>query len=335
MDLFFRNGIIYTNNLSNSNSNKVRMIPMNDKIREYKKEITFLIDKQAKIYYHKIDLMHDHEDLLIENGFKTTEFEVCRLVYDPNQPENCSFCGIPGVFASCNVLFDALPFELKSTHLNAIENWIKQYDEIVKYSEEHAEEYDPDHTAEFIRSMNRIFLAEHQEILGNFANVCKEWQKWVKDYPVLKYLDQDKEIYKLQHSDLIGQFFRTADKVEYNDYLQDCIERAQEKYKRISIENCSSFIEEKPIEMPGSTETHKIIRVEQKIDLARFIEVSNQIIQDSGEPGGFYFIIGGQLLYNVITKIAERACEIKDEEILRLLEKLKMVEPEEGESFYE
>ena len=87
--------------------------------------------------------------------------------------------------------------------------------------------------------------------------------------------------------------------------------------------------------MPGSTETHKILRVEQKIDLARFIEVSNQIIQDSGEPGGFYFIIGGQLLYNVITKIAERACEIKDEEILRLLEKLKMVEPEEGESFYE
>ena len=144
MDLFFRNRIIYTNNLSNSNSNKVRMIPMNDKIREYKKEITFLIDKQAKIYYHKIDLMHDHEDLLIENGFKTTEFEVCRLVYDPNQPENCSFCGIPGVCASCNVLFDALPFELKSTHLNAIENWIKQYDEIVKYSEEHAKEYDPD-----------------------------------------------------------------------------------------------------------------------------------------------------------------------------------------------
>ena len=299
-----------------------------DKVRNYKKEITFLIDKQANIYYHKIDLFHDHEDLLLENRIK--EFNVCRLVYDPNS-NDASFCGIPGVSASMNVMFDALPFELKSTHLNAIENWIKQYDEIVQYSEEHAEEYDPDHTAQFIRSMNRLFMAQHLKVLGNFENVCKEWQKWKKDYPVLKYLDEEKEIYKLQESGLIGQFFKTADREEYNDYLQDCIYRAEEKYKRISIEKCSSFIEEKPVEMPGSTETHKSFRIEQKMDLARFLEVSNQIIQDSGEPGALYFTIGGQLLYNVIAKIAERACEIKDEEILRLLQKLKMVEPIEGE----
>ena len=42
-----------------------------------------------------------------------------------------------------------------------------------------------------------------------------------------------------------------------------------------------------------------------------------------------YFAIGGQLLYNVITKIAERACEINDQPILELLERLKMVEPDE------
>ena len=83
--------------------------------------------------------------------------------------------------------------------------------------------------------------------------------------------------------------------------------------------------------MPGSTETHKSFRIEQKMDLARLLAVSNQIIQDSGEPGALYFTIGGQLLYSVITRIAERACEIKDEEILRLLQKLKMVEPIEGE----
>jgi len=299
-----------------------------EKLNNYKQEITFLIDKQAKIYYHKIDLFHDHEDLIFENRIK--EFNVCRLVYDPNS-DDASFCGIPGISASMNVMFDALPFELKSTHLNAIENWIKQYDEIVEYSEEHATEYDPDHTAQFIRSMNRIFMAQHLDVLGNFENVCKEWQKWKKSYPVLKYLDEEKEIYKLQESGLIGQFFKTADKEEYNDYLQDCIYRAEEKYKRISIEKCSSFIEEKPVEMPGSTETHKSFRIEQKMDLARFIEVSNQIIQDSGEPGALYFTIGGQLLYSVIARIAERACEIKDGEILRLLQKLKMVEPVEGQ----
>lgn len=128
MTIFIRNNSIFTN--SKSIKDKVKIDNMTD-FKDYKQEITFLIDKQAKIYYHKIDLMHDHEDLIIENQLK--ELDVCRLVYDPNSNDT-SFCGIPGICASCNVLFDALPFELKSTHLNAIENFVKEYDNIVKES---------------------------------------------------------------------------------------------------------------------------------------------------------------------------------------------------------
>lgn len=98
---------------------------------DYKDEITFLIDKKGKIYYHPIDLFHDHEDLIKENNLN--EHEVCRLVYDPNN-ENASFCGIVGIHASCNVLFDVLPFVLKSIHLNSIENWIKDYDKMVTHA---------------------------------------------------------------------------------------------------------------------------------------------------------------------------------------------------------
>lgn len=301
-----------------------------DKIRNYKKEITFLIDKQANIYYHKIDLFHDHEDLLLENRVK--EFNVCRLVYDPNS-NDASFCGIPGISASMNVMFDALPFELKSTHLNAIENWVKQYDDIVQYAEEHAEEYDPDNTARFIKSINRIFLAQHQEVLGNFENVCKEWRKWVKDYPVLKYLDQDKEVYKLQHSGLIGQFFKTADRVEYNDYLQDCIERAEAKYKRLSINKAQSFIEEKAVPTEESTDLQTgnkriCYSIKQKLDLARFLEVTHEVIEESQFPASIYFTVGAQLLYGIMQKIASRACELDDPVLLELLDRLKLVEPE-------
>ena len=299
-----------------------------EKLKNYKQEITFLIDNKGKIYYHPIDLFHDHEDLLFENKIK--EFNVCRLVYDPNSTD-ASFCGIPGISASCNVLFDALPFELKSTHLNAIENWIKNYDEMVEYAEEHKDEYDPDGTVNFVRSMNRIFMAQHLEKLGNFENVCKEWQRWKKDYPVLKWLDDEKEIYKLQESGLIGQFFKTADKEEYNDYLQDCIFRAEEKFKRISIQRCSSFIEEKPVVISNKGNT-QVYNVQMKLDLARFLEVSNQIIQDSGEPGAMYFAIGGQALYNSIVKIAEEACKINNKVIIEQLQKLKMVEEVEDES---
>jgi len=304
-----------------------------EKLNNYKQEITFLINRKGKIFYHKIDLFHDHEDLLFENKDEVGEYDVCRLVYDPNS-DDASFCGIPGISASMNVRFNNLPFELKSTHLNAIENWVKQYDDIVKYAEEHKDEYSSDNAAQFVRSMNRMYVALYKNDKNKRASweqVCKTWYKWQQQYPVLKWLDADEECTKLDQSDLVGVFFEPRDQEAINDYLQDCIYRAEERYKRISIEKCSSFIEEKPVEMPGSTETHKSFRIEQKMDLARFIEVSNQIIQDSGEPGALYFTIGGQLLYSVITRIAERACEIKDEEILQLLQKLKMVEPIEGE----
>lgn len=128
MTIFIRNNSIFTN--SKNIEKKVKIDNMTD-FRDYKQEITFLIDRKGKIYYHKMDLFHDHEDLIIENQLK--ELDVCRLVYDPNQ-QDASFCGIPGICASCNVLFNTLPFELKSTHLNAIENFVKEYDNIVKES---------------------------------------------------------------------------------------------------------------------------------------------------------------------------------------------------------
>ena len=113
-----------------------------EKLNDYKREITFLIDRKGKIYYHNIDLLHDHEDLLLENKDIVKENQICRLVYDPNDDDS-SFCGIPGIYASCNAKFNTLPFKLKSVHLNAIENWLKQYDSIVQYAEEHKNEYEP------------------------------------------------------------------------------------------------------------------------------------------------------------------------------------------------
>lgn len=103
------------------------------KIVNYKQEISFLINRKGKIFYNKKDLYHDHEDLIIEND--VNELDVCRLVYDPNS-NNSKFCGIPGIQASMSVMYKELPFELKYTHLNAIENWIKNYDSIVEYAKE-------------------------------------------------------------------------------------------------------------------------------------------------------------------------------------------------------
>lgn len=302
-----------------------------EKLNNYKQEITFLINRKGKIFYHKIDLFHDHEDLLIENKDEIGEFDVCRLVYDPNS-EDASFCGIPGISASMNVMFDNLPFELKSTHLNAIENFVKDYENIVQYAEEHKDEYNSDDATQFIRSMNRMYAALYKNDKNKRASweqVCKIWYKWQQKYPVLKWLNADEECINLDQSGLVGTFFESKDQEAIDDYLQGCINRAEEKFKRISIQRCSSFIEEKAEETPGSTETKKIFKIKQKIDLARFLEVSHQIIEDSGEPGALYFAIGGNLLYNVITKIAERACEINDQPILQLLERLKMVEPDE------
>lgn len=125
MGIIIRNNVIYTNSLNN-NLKKVRVM---SKLGEYKQEITFLISKKGRIFYNPKDLFSDHEDLLIEN--KINELDVCRLVYDPNNLDT-SFCGIPGIFASMNAKYSQLPFELKSIHLNAIENFIKDYENIVK-----------------------------------------------------------------------------------------------------------------------------------------------------------------------------------------------------------
>ena len=309
---------------------------MKRNVSDYKKEITFLIDKQANIYYHKIDLMHDHEDLLIENGFKAKETQVCRLVYDPNQSDDCSFCGIPGVFASCNIMFDALPFELKNLHLNAIENWIKQYDSIIEYAETHAEEYKPD-LHEYVRTMNRLFLLTHQEEISNkgeFFNCCEQWKNWTNTYPVLRYLNDKEEIQKLVESGLIGKFFH-AKPEDLKEYLEDRIYDATEIYEKEFIAKAQSFIKDEVEESESeiqdiNSKQVKIIKVKPRIDLARFLEVTDEVITDSGFPASTYFKIGANTIYSVITKIAERACEIKDEEILRLLQKLKMVEAVEG-----
>lgn len=298
-----------------------------ERIKNLKREITFLINRSGQIFFHHIDLFHDHEDLLIEN--KLNEKDVCRLVYDPNS-DDLSFCGIPGVFASCNVLWNALPFELKSSHLSTIQRFIDSYDEIVQYAQEHAAEYQPDMAAKFVQTMNRVYMIRNKEEdkrRVEWEAACKEWYSWTKQYPVLKYLDAEKECNKLAETGMIGQFFRTSDNVQYNDYLQDCIERAQEEYKRISITRCSSFIEEQAIEQPGSTDTQKTYKIRMKMDLANFLETAYSIIEESGEPAALYFKLGGKLLYDVISTIARKAIEIDDPDILGLLERIKMVEP--------
>ena len=211
-----------------------------EKLNNYKQEITFLINRKGKIFYHKIDLFHDHEDLLIENKDEIGEFDVCRLVYDPNS-EDASFCGIPGISASMNVMFDNLPFELKSTHLNAIENFVKDYENIVQYAEEHKDEYNSDDATQFIRSMNRMYAALYKNDKNKRASweqVCKTWYKWQQKYPVLKWLNADEECINLDQSGLVGTFFESKDQSiiklyrikneEVNEIIKD--KNQKEKY---------------------------------------------------------------------------------------------------------
>ena len=263
MGIIIRNNVIYTNSLNNS-LKKVNIAM--SKLGEYKQEITFLINRKGKIFYHKIDLFHDHEDLLFENKDQIGEYDVCRLVYDPNNLD-ASFCGIPGIFASMNVLFNNLPFELKSTHLNAIENFIKDYDNIVQYAKEHQDQYKSDDATQFVRSMNRLYTALYKNDRNKRASweqVCKTWYKWQQKYPVLKWLDADEECIKLDQSGLIGTFFESRDQEAIDEYLHEVVHRAEERFKRISIQRCSSFIEEKSEEAPGSTETKKVFKIKQK-----------------------------------------------------------------------
>lgn len=291
-------------------------------LQDYKPEITFLIDRKGKIYYHNIDLYHDHEDLLIENSLN--EKDVCRLIYDPNTQE-AYLCGIPGIKASCNVLFDVLPFELKSIHLNSIENWIKSYDNIVEYSNTHKQKYkkDLDEKQTELDRANRIKQKIHEVILPNiersYMASLDKWNKWKEEFPILENLDDQEEINKLMG---------ITDKVQLKEHLDSCMERAEIKCKEDVTDIVWDFIKETVEEKEDSTETTKVYSYKRKLDLARFLEVSNDIIQKSEEPGAYYFTVGAELLYSILTKVADRACEIEDEPILNLLERLMIVERE-------
>ena len=122
--IIIKNNKIYVDSL-NKNLNRVKSIS----ISKNSSEITFLIDKQGNILYDNQNLFCGHDNLITQN--KVNELNVCRLIYDPDNLDS-SFCGIPGIFASMNTTYNNLPFELKSTHLNAIENFIQEYDIIMK-----------------------------------------------------------------------------------------------------------------------------------------------------------------------------------------------------------
>lgn len=122
--IIIKNNKIYVDSL-NRDLNKVKSISTS----KNGSEITFLIDKRGNIIYDNQNLFCGHENLIRQNDIN--ELNVCRLVYDPNNLDS-SFCGIPGIFASMNITYNNLPFELKSIHLNAIENFIREYDIIMK-----------------------------------------------------------------------------------------------------------------------------------------------------------------------------------------------------------
>lgn len=83
--------------------------------------VYFLIDRQGKIYLHD-DLdateAYSHENIIQLHNLQ--EQNVCKLIYYPNG-NYTDFVGIPEITSSCNLKYDALPFELKKTHLDSIE----------------------------------------------------------------------------------------------------------------------------------------------------------------------------------------------------------------------
>ena len=68
---------------------------------------------------------------------------------------------------------------------------------------------------------------------ASWEQVCKTWYKWQQQHPVLKWLDADEECTKLDQSGLVGTFFESRDQETINEYLQECIYRAEERFKRI------------------------------------------------------------------------------------------------------
>lgn len=288
-----------------------------EKLRNYKREITFLIDRKGKIYYHNIDLFRNHEDLLIENQLK--ENEVCRLVYDPNSL-SCEFCGIPGISASCNVLFDALPFELKSTHLQAIERFVSQYEEIVDYAVKHEDEYEPSDPAEqYMRTMNKLRKEDIEKRQKQRKRNIALWEKWSSYHPILNELNKDEEIDKLIELDMVGEFFE--DRFAIKEHFEDLIEKAENVVYDRNIRVAQGLFIEHIIE-----QTENSIKYGRKINLPYMLEAIYKYVPEGTE---FYWERALQGTNTILGKIVERAIELDDQPLLELLRKLELADYKE------
>lgn len=235
-------------------------------MENFTKDITFLIDRKGKIYYNPCDLFDHHEDLIEDNG--VSELDCCRLVYKPSGDE--SFCGIKGIEASCNIMWDATPFELKNTHLNAIENFISNYDKMVEYEKRNYNSDSATRPGRDINTMNNLTM------LG------------------------------------LG-------------YVPNSPSKKEEKVEKTDEEMFNSVISTET-KLTEIDKTKSTVKYTYNVDMMRYIELSEQLAQDSQCPSSMYWTMSGRIIDSIMRKITDRACEIEDDIILNYLTRLGYAE---------
>lgn len=263
----------------------------NKDIDNYKVPINFCIDMQGKIFYNPNDLLDVHEDII--EKYQLDERRVCRLVYDPNLAEDYGFAGILGLHASCNILYDALPFELKKSHLDVIERWLRTYNEIIDFESKNKISDNTFSPLNAVKVQNQIAKLMHK----------------YDDYKTEEELEMEAE--EKERQERIKQKLKEEADIEA---ITSLYSTETTSTRKASGKELYSF--KYSVDLAGFLEL-----------------TYNTIATDTNNICSEYWRIAANIINGLMIKITERAIQIEDKEILECLRRLKMVtiETEEKE----